>query len=132
MIAFEYLLLMLPLVWEVSTDWYRIRIKKKPDNHKQDLLPRFGFCLLAALGIFLLFGSPFLPALIYSGCLFSALFDPIMGLILHGNPLYKSPTSRTDQFILGNTPPMGEVFARLWIISVGIGCYYQWDLVIGR
>jgi hypothetical protein len=130
-IALEYLILCLALVWEVITDYIRIKVDGKEDNHKADLLPRFLFCVASGLLLHFIYDNPFLPGLIYSGCIFIALFDVIMGLLLQGNPLYLGKTSKTD-LILANTPPHGQILVRLWVLGVGIGCYYYWDLVIGR
>lgn len=131
-ILLEYAILLMALIWESVTDYISIKIKKIPDNHKADLLPRFLFCVASGLLLHFFYDKPFLPGLIYSGCLFISLFDPIMGLALKGNPFYKSPDSKTDQLILAHTPIHGEILARLWLIGVGIGCYYHWGKVIGQ
>lgn len=127
----QYLILCLALIWETTTDYYTIRFKHKPDNHKADLLPRGLFMVVSSVLLHFLYSIPFFPGFIYAFCIFVALFDPIMGTLLHKNPLYKSPDSKFDRLILNSTPWYGEIFTRLWIIAVGAGCFYHWDWVIG-
>lgn len=130
-IIIEHLFLLIPLIWEVTTDLYSIKVKKVPDDHRRDLLPRTLLVLLSALIVSLTYQQPYIPAIIYSGILFIVFFDPIMGLALHKDPLYKSPKSDTDQWIAKRWSPRIEIFVRLWLLSVGIACYYQWDLIVG-
>lgn len=128
----QYLILCLALIWETTTDYITIKLKRKPDNHKADILPRGLFMVVSSVSLHFLYEVPFLPGFIYAFCLFTALFDPIMGMLLHKNPLYKSPDSKFDRLILATTPWYGEIFTRFWILGVGWGCYHCWDLVIGK
>ena len=127
-----YIILLFPLIWEVASDSYRILVRKKTDNHKTDLYTRTLMCVSVGLILHWEGGYPFLPGFIYSGTIFIALFDLIMGVILHGNPFYRGSTSVTDRWLLSHADPLTEVFIRAWILSVGIGCFYHWESVVGK
>ena len=125
----EYLILLLPMLWEVPSDLYRIKVQKKEDNHKADILPRIVLTAIAGL-LLIPFGHPFYAGMLYSGAIFICFFDLIMGLFLKGNPFYKGTTSKTDKIISSNFGLYAEIFIRLWILGVGWSFYYRLDWIL--
>lgn len=123
----EYSILLFPMIFELISDWNRIMRKHKEDNHEADIPVRVGMLLVVGLLCHLLFDKHFIQGVIYSGALF-LLFDPILnlmckkGLFHHGKNFF-------DRF-WAYTPPHVEILLRLWFISIGIGFYYYWDLIV--
>lgn len=131
-VILEYLILFIPLIWEAVSDWYRIEIQKKEDNHTEDVYVRIALCIV--VGFLLRFtkdGANVIAAAIYSGSLFIALFDPILNG-LRKKPFFYKGGNPTDKFILNHLPRHAEVFMRLWVPFVGWCVYYKWNVLMGK
>jgi hypothetical protein len=128
MVILEYLLLFAPLLTELITDYRRIEIKHKNDTHVTDVVVRTILCICVGIVCYALLGKESIfQGFLYSLTLF-ALFDPLLNL-LRGKPFfYKGVASVTDRLLVYLPAPV-EVFVRVWVISVGIGIYYYWELL---
>lgn len=122
----EYLLLLFPLVWEEVTDYIRIVIFGKEDNHAADIPVRIAMCAVVGLIDHWWLGKHFAQGFLYSGSMFM-LFDPILNL-LRGRNFFHKGTNFTDG-LWSQTPPHAEVLVRFIFLSVGYGFYYNWDMI---
>ena len=131
MIYLEYIILLLPLLWEAATDYYRIEVRGLDDNHTEDIWVRIGVCVVSGILCRYIFDKNAIQGFIYSGCLFIAFFDPLLN-ILRGKNFFHKGTNPTDQFILNHLPRHAEIFVRCWVLLVGYAFYYDWELIFSH
>lgn len=124
----EYIIILFPLLWELVTDYIRIEVNKKEDNHAADIPVRIAMCILA--GIVLKAGGytdTIFQGGLYAGTAFM-LFDPILNW-WRGKGFFHKGKNFFDQ-LWSRTEPHIEVMVRLWFIAVAAATYYRFDETI--
>lgn len=123
----QYLILLFPMLFELVTDYRRIVVRHKEDNHAADIPVRIAMCIAVGFLCHWLYDKHVIQGLIYSGTMFM-LFDPLLNLARGKHFFYKGQNF-TDK-LWSQTPPHAEILVRLWFLSVGFACYYYWDLIV--
>lgn len=128
-----------PTIIRLCYDWWKIKIKKSPITKagyvKRNLWTGIGILLAAGLDSLI---HPFVVypwAVLFSYTIFFLLFDYGLNLArgkklfyVSPNPNHPSRWERTRQF-LSHMPIVGELFVKLWVLSVGIGFYYFYEMI---
>ena len=128
----KIVLLNLALIYELITDWHRIRIEKREDNHKPDVLVRGSIIVVMAFITAHFFSQftfmeDFIRYIMFSVCIFIAFFNYTINIITD-KPITSLRNEGTDKY-LKRLPWWGALLVYGWFLFVGVLILFYWENV---